>query len=208
MHRSRRKPSLPIWVLFFLAMVTACSRRVDPRDRDAPATNTLGSIVAAAADGSKLRHVDPNELFATVRSKKQKGVLVNLWATWCGPCREELPMLAKVSKAYRERGITVLPLSVDGPDGQTKIAELLAGFGFEPPYYVVKPPMDAMKAALYTGWLGNIPASFLLDGSATRRYFFNAEVFEPELTPKLDALLAGTLAAGQSDFRVAPGQTL
>jgi len=155
-----------------------------------------------------LRHVDANELFAAVRGLHKKGVVLNIWATWCAPCREELPLLAKVAKAYQERGIAVLPLSVDDSEGEPQIAEVLRGAGFEPPYYVVKPPIGDMKAALYDGWPGNIPVTFLLDGNAQRRYFFNAEVYENELVPKLDAMLAGTLPVGQSNFGVAPGKEL
>jgi thiol-disulfide isomerase/thioredoxin len=152
--------------------------------------------------------VNPGELFAVVRSLRQKGVVLNIWASWCAPCREELAMLAKVSKAYQPRGITVLPLSVDEPENDDKIAEVLHGLGFAPPYYVAKPPIAALKEALYAGWPGNIPVSFLLDGDAGRRYFFNAEVYEEELTPKLDAMLAGTLIEGKSNFGVAPGAEL
>jgi len=157
---------------------------------------------------AELRHVSPDELFSVVRGRKARGTLVNVWATWCGPCREELPMLAKVAKIYQDRGIVVIPLSVDEPEKQAKIPEMLRGFGFELPYYVAKPPIEAMKVALYEGWHGNIPVSFLLDADVRRRYFFNAEVYEEELTPKLDAFLQGKLPVGQSNFGVAPGQLL
>jgi thiol-disulfide isomerase/thioredoxin len=205
MNRPCSSTRLGLFLVSFLAAVTACSRRVEPKDR-----NSSGESEGAPTNSGQgeLRHVNPNELFAAVRGLHQKGVVLNVWATWCEPCREELPMLSKVAKAYKAQGITVLPLSVDGPDGQTKIAGLLRDFGFEPPYYVVKPPIGEMKTALYEGWQGNIPVSFLLDGRAERRYFFNAEVYENELTPKLDALLAGTLPVGQSNFAVAPGKEL
>jgi thiol-disulfide isomerase/thioredoxin len=194
----------------FLAAATGCSRRVDPKDRNGTDGSALGAAEGAvkARNRAELVHVAPNELFATVRQMRQKGVVLNVWATWCAPCREELPMLAKVAKAYKDRGIAVLPLSVDDAESEVKIAEVLGGFGFEPPYYVVKPPIGEMKTALYEGWPGNIPVTFLLEGSAKRRYFFNAEVYENELTPKLDALLSGTLPEGQSNFGVAPGKEL
>jgi thiol-disulfide isomerase/thioredoxin len=201
-------------LLSFLAAATACSRRVEPKDRgalgeDVGATpNSTHTSAQAAHNPAELRQVNPNQLFAAVRALRQKGVVLNVWATWCEPCREELPMLSKVAKAYKAKGITVLPLSVDGPDGQTNIAGILSSFGFEPPYYVVTPPVGEMKVALYEGWQGNIPVSFLLDGKAERRYFFNAEVYEDELTPKLDAMLSGTLPTGQSNFAVAPGKEL
>jgi thiol-disulfide isomerase/thioredoxin len=202
--RSRKR--VHTWLfLFLLVAVTACGRRVKESDRGNP-NSPVGN--SGLGTNATLRHVSPGQLFADIQQLKRKGVVVNFWATWCGPCREELPMLAKISKAYKDRGITVLPVSVDEPDGQTKAASLLNEMGFEPPYYVVEPPVSAMKAAMYEGWQGNIPVSFLLGGDAQRRYFFNAQVYEEELTPKLDAFLAGTLPEGQSAFRTAPGLTL
>jgi cytochrome c biogenesis protein CcmG, thiol:disulfide interchange protein DsbE len=215
----RASGALLLWS--FLAVITGCGRRVDPRDRGEPITGVARSAVeptqkakpprpssAAEPEGPLLRHVTADALFASVRQLKKKGVVLNVWATWCGPCREELPMLHKVSKAYAERGIAVLPLSVDDPESEPQLIELMRSIGFEPPYYVAKPPLDPLKAALYTGWPGNIPVSFLLDGNAARRYFFNAEVYEEELTPKLDAMLSGTLVDGQSNFGVAAGKEL
>jgi thiol-disulfide isomerase/thioredoxin len=178
---------------------------VDSAERDG--TTSPAKPVKGKKGTASLKVVGPQELFAVVRESKQKGVLINFWATWCGPCREELPMLAKVAKAYQERGIKILPVSVDSAEGQPQIADVLSGFGFEAPYYVVKEPMSAMKAAMYDGWPGNIPASFLLDGNAQRRYYFNTEIYENELVPKLDAFLAGTLAEGQSNHPTAPGAT-
>lgn len=206
-------------ILSCLAATTACGRRVDPRDRGAPTKEANASPVSRATvelrpsgktvrNASELRRVDADELFATIRGQKRRGAVVNMWATWCGPCQDELPMLAKVARLYRSRGIDVIPLSVDDVEEESKIPKVLAEYGFEPPYYVVRGSIEVMKAALNPGWRGNVPVSFLLDGLARRRYFFNAEVYEQELVPKLDALLSGTLTDGTSNFGVSPGQEM
>ncbi len=44
---------------------------------------------------------------------KGKVVLVDFWASWCGPCRESLPFLDKLSKSYREQGLVVLGVNID-----------------------------------------------------------------------------------------------
>jgi thiol-disulfide isomerase/thioredoxin len=153
-------------------------------------------------------HLTPDGLDSLVRQARRKGTVINVWATWCGPCREELPMLAKVSARFENRGLVVLPLSVDEPENESKVAPMLKEFGFAGPYYVASRPLDALKRSLDPTWPGNIPVSFLLDGKATRRFFWTAQVYESELLPKLEAFLSGSLDAGRADFPVAPGKTL
>jgi hypothetical protein len=117
-------------------------------------------------------------------------------------------MLAKVHQKYEAQGFAVLPLSVDEPEQESKIAPMLKEYGFDGPYYVATRPLDALKRSLSENWPGNIPVSFLLGSSAQRLYFWTAEVYENELTPKVDLFLQGKLVPGQTDFAVAPGKTL
>lgn len=51
----------------------------------------------------------------TVRLSEQRGrvVLVNIWATWCPPCRKEMPSMQRLYEAYRDSGFTVLAISID-----------------------------------------------------------------------------------------------
>lgn len=66
-------------------------------------------------------------------------ILINLWATWCGPCRLEMPQLQELSDRYRDRGLTVIGISVDDtPDAIRQAAasskityRMLVGVGHE-----------------------------------------------------------------------------
>ena len=58
---------------------------------------------------------------------RQKPVIVDFWATWCGPCRASMPHLSAMQTRYEKQGLTVIGLSVDesGPQGVKKFANQL-----------------------------------------------------------------------------------
>lgn len=62
-----------------------------------------------------------------------KVVVVNFWATWCEPCREEIPLLSKISESYRESGVVVVGIAIDTV---AKIREFAANFRINYPILV------------------------------------------------------------------------
>src|SRR5688500_9660799 len=70
--------------------------------------------------------------------EKGKVLLVNVWATWCGPCRHEIPELVKLQNAYSKEGFEVLGISVDGNETAAAIPEMLQKYRVN--YPVVRDP--------------------------------------------------------------------
>lgn len=70
-------------------------------------------------DGSKIKIAD----------RKGKVLLLNLWATWCGPCRAEIPELVTMQDTHREKGFQVLGLDVGDGDGGQETVEQIKAFG-------------------------------------------------------------------------------
>lgn len=70
---------------------------------------------------------------ANMRLQEQRGnvVLVNFWATWCGPCREEMPHLNRLYEKYRASGFTVMAVSID--DDPAKAASMASKLGLNFP---------------------------------------------------------------------------
>ena len=70
--------------------------------------------IARSHDGSRLAgELDAKGLRETIARERGKVVLVNFWATWCVPCREEFPQLARLQKKLRGEGLRVLGISTD-----------------------------------------------------------------------------------------------
>jgi thiol-disulfide isomerase/thioredoxin len=91
-----------------------------------------------------------------------KPVVINLWATWCGPCRLEMPQLQELSAKFRDRGLTIIGVSVsDTPEDVRKVAEefkitypMLVGVGHE----------DFFEAL---GYQDTLPLSILIRADGT-----------------------------------------
>ncbi|HET6891394.1 MAG TPA: redoxin family protein [Pyrinomonadaceae bacterium] len=118
-----------------------------------------------------------------------KVVLLNLWATWCGPCQMEIPELVKVYKEYREKGVEVIGLSTENPEAS---AEGVRRFvqQFEMNYRVGWSP-PSVSIALMKG-RDAIPQSFVIsrDGRVLKRFVgFNVQSTPPQLRQAIEDAL-------------------
>jgi thiol-disulfide isomerase/thioredoxin len=186
----RWKLLLAPWIVLGFA---ACSRdeATSRRRTDAPPEESLAAVTA-------------DQLRAKVRALHAKAVLVNAWATWCGSCEDELPMLQRLAEKFGPQGVKVLLVSVDEPDELAQVRTFLADKGIRLTSYLAARPLDAFKAGITPRWPGMLPATFLFDSVAKLRYFWGGEAFESEMVPIVEGLLAGRAIDGESRFDVAP----
>jgi peroxiredoxin len=107
-----------------------------------------------------------------------KVLLINLWATWCNPCRIETPELVKLHKEFQGRGVEMVALSTEDPDAS---AQLVMNFvrDYEVNYHVGWATRD-VAITLMQGRT-SIPQSFIIgrDGRILRRFIG----FDPRATP-------------------------
>jgi cytochrome c biogenesis protein CcmG/thiol:disulfide interchange protein DsbE len=140
------------------------------------------------------------ELLDKIRASGKKGVVVNIWASWCDPCRDELPMLARVSTKLEAQGVAIWLVSVDDPEAWPAAKAMLESLNVALPSYAAAPPLSEFKPALASSWRGAIPVSFLFDGTGKLRYSWPGAVFEEELVPIVDGFVAGKHIDGTANF--------
>jgi peroxiredoxin len=94
----------------------------------------------------------------------KKGVFINFWATWCPPCRLEMPTMEKAYQEYNSRGLEILAVSIDvGP--KSVVENFMQEFELTFPA-LLAPEMEVMR--LYR--IFSIPASFLIDKEGIIRF--------------------------------------
>jgi peroxiredoxin len=116
--------------------------------------------LAAAPDFTLRTMNGPN-----LRLQEQRGrvVMVNFWATWCGPCRQEMPQLDRLYQKYHAAGFVLLGVNVD--DDQRKAAEVAGKLGVTFPVLL---DTDKTVSKLYD--LSTMPSTVIIDREGKVRY--------------------------------------
>jgi thiol-disulfide isomerase/thioredoxin len=135
---------------------------------DDPSKISIGSKDAAACTKGDdclplVSYVDTTGKAYTLESLKGKVVVVNFWATWCGPCKKEIPDLSKLYRKYKDQGVVMLGiLSNDNPT-DTDLLNFQSDYDMEFP--VVRQSSDILLSFNYPQAL---PTTFVFDRHGRR----------------------------------------
>jgi thiol-disulfide isomerase/thioredoxin len=183
--------------------------RILPQPEPEPATNDerFRAPEVSPPLPSNMRVVLGSEVVQSTRDPNRKATLVNVWATWCGSCQEEMPMLLSLRQRYASRGIEVVFVSVDEPKLAATVQSTLQALGAAGPTLIAHPELGYFKRALSPIWRGALPSTFLYDNQGRLRYFWGAQAAESEVVPVIEGLLAGKPIDGMANFAVTGGGT-
>jgi cytochrome c biogenesis protein CcmG/thiol:disulfide interchange protein DsbE len=166
-------------------MATACSSSggpVGPTDhRPIPATNAA-AVPLLPADAAELPSFDLASFQRLLTQLKGTPVLVNVWASWCGPCTQEAPRLARAVKTYGDR---VQFIGIDILDARDSARQFMAKYGWT--YPSLYDSTGAIRDGL--GFIGQ-PVTIFYDSSGTQVAHWSGALPEDELTKHLDELVA------------------
>ena len=137
-----------------------------------------------------LKPVDEAGYAKVVAGAKGKVLLVNFWATYCVPCRKEMPQLVALEAKLRAQGFQFVTISADEPEQVQDAAAYLDKTKVAAPVYVRKAKDDdKFVAAIDAKWSGALPASFLYDRTGKKVRAFFGEVKMAELEAAIKKLL-------------------
>lgn len=136
-----------------------------------------GRINAPAPD---FEWVAPDGKRVSLGSLRPKAVVLNFWATWCEPCRKEMPLLDKA--AAENAGVAFLAVDLD-EDGD-KIRAFFDEIGLKN----LEPLLDVGLATARRYGLASVPSTFFIDGSGTIRHMHIGELDQEKLQRGLDRI--------------------
>lgn len=125
-----------------------------------------------------------------------KPLLVNFWATWCEPCRDEYPMLNELAKQYGPKGLNVVGVSMDDDGDLILMRRFLARYKPVFSNYRKTAGDDAgFRQSVLTGWSGTLPITIFYGKDGRQAASFIGEKGREQYEQTIQGLLAGGASA-------------
>jgi thiol-disulfide isomerase/thioredoxin len=185
-----------------LALVLTLLGRAEPRSTAElakpaalpPLAATLPAPAAAAAAPApatpRLEVAGLPAILAAVRAPGARAVVVNVWASWCEPCREEMPDLLRFYRDNRARGLRLVLVSADDEGERAEVERVLGAAAFDGPAFIKQGDDMAFINGLDPRWSGELPSTFVFDGQGQKKLFWPGTITYRELGRRVGRLLA------------------
>ena len=136
-----------------------------------------------------LEPIDAKNLVLLVREPGAAATLVNVWASWCQPCREEFPDLVRLEREWRDKGFRLVFVSADFPEDVPKARAFLAEQGVSARTFLKTGDDMQFIDTLDPRWTGALPGSFLYDSSGRLVRFWEGKASGDSLRARILPLL-------------------
>lgn len=163
-----KKMSTVLLLLLFVVFLTACQKKQEEQ--------------ASTASSGRFEKINSLKLKEVLNTNKGKVVLINFFATWCPPCRKEVPELIDLKKSYEGKDVVFIGLNVD-ETGEETLVPFAEKVGFNYSVYLADPELSKEYQ------IDAIPNSFLFSKDGKLIQNLKGYVDPVSLKGMIDALL-------------------
>jgi len=148
----------------------------------------LFSKVLSAQEISKIKITELEKII----TESKEPLIINLWATWCGPCVEELPYFLEEWKDKKEKGLRLILVSLDFVDDYPeKIEKFMSRRKIKPPVmWLNESDADYFCPKIDPRWSGAIPASLFVNNTTGYRSFFEGQMSSKEIKKEIKSIMS------------------
>jgi len=181
-HQQQRPfPIVPVALGLFLIGFALLALVKPKTENNVANTGVVPFAVEYAAPELSLQNI--NGATESLADYREHVVLVNNWATWCPPCKAEMPTLAAYYNEHQAEGFTII--AIEAGDPVEPVAEFAQTYNLKFPVW-----LDPNGASLKAFGNGSLPNSYVIDRSGTVRYAWTGEINKAMLEKYVTPLLA------------------
>lgn len=175
---------------FSVIEIPAQTKKQPTPKKPAAAKKTTPVVEQNLPKVTQIDEIDLKELFKR-EGENQKPLLVNFWATWCGPCVEEFPDLVKIDNDYKGK-IDFITITLDDVEElNTGVPKFLKKMNAEMPTYLLKTADEgAAISMVYEDWQGGLPFTIFFDGKGAVVYNRQGKIVVNTLRSEIDKITA------------------
>ncbi|MGH7740403.1 MAG: TlpA family protein disulfide reductase [Candidatus Eiseniibacteriota bacterium] len=175
-------------LLLAAALESSCAPR--PRQGGGAPAGASSSAGATLADQPPVIPVTAAGVCALVRKPGVHVTLLNVWATWCEPCRAEFPALLRTVAARQIRGVRLVLISADFPDQLPAVREFLRAHGVRDTTYIEFGEQMAFIDSLEPKWSGALPATLVYDAHGSKVAFWEGAADSTRFSTAVDRAMS------------------
>lgn len=151
---------------------------------------SLAMTIAAIGVGQEVKKMKIGDVEEYIK-KSDHPLVVSFWATWCGPCVEEIPWLQESVEKHKSEGVELVLVSLDfGTYFPKKITDFIKQKKFKATFFWLdETNADIFCPRIDPKWDGSIPVTLLVNNKTGYRKFFNRQMTDRQVEPEISQLV-------------------
>ncbi len=155
---------------------------------------TAASASAASKADLNAKTLDGHKV--QLKDLRGKFVVLNFWATWCAPCKQEMPVLVKTAAQASKPGLVFLAVSIDEPGTQARVSDMVKKYGITFPVWTGANGDDVYRLSKGEA----VPATLFIDRDGTILARVSGQIRENELKERIAWLTGDRTGARPKEF--------